>query len=105
MRVVEEAAKLSKWEKRSSPRPGNARTGTVSGRGISCVLYEGNNGSCAAVAEVDVTQSTGAIVVKNLHIANDCGPISTMGSEPTRWRTPGVVRLLGLDNEKATSVD
>ena len=76
IRVVEAAAKLSNWEKRPSPRTGNARTGTVSGRGISCVLYEGNNGYCAVVAEVEVNQGTGAIVVKNLYIANDCGPIS-----------------------------
>ena len=30
-----------------------------SGRGIACVLYEGDNGYCAMVAEVDVDQDTG----------------------------------------------
>ena len=35
-------------------------TGVARGRGIACVLYEGDNGYCAMVAEVDVDQRTGA---------------------------------------------
>jgi len=110
--VLQEAAKLAKWEKRPSPRSGIARTGTVSGRGISCVLYEGNNGYCAVVAEVDVTQSTGAIVVKNLYIANDCGPISNpdgLNNQLEGGAIQGISRALleevTWDDEKVTSVD
>ena len=53
--VVKAAAKAANWETRPSPRPGRPR-GRASpvGRGISCVLYEGDNGYCAMVAEVDV---------------------------------------------------
>ena len=112
IRVVEAAAKLSNWEKRSSPRPGNGRTGTVSGRGISCVLYEGNNGYCAAVAEVEVNQGTGAIVVKNLYIANDSGPISNpdgLNNQLEGGAIQGINRALleevTWDNEKVTSID
>ena len=111
-RVVQEAATLSKWEKRSSPRPGNARTGTVSGRGISCVLYEGNNGYCAAVADVEVNQTTGAIVVKNLYVANDCGPISNpdgLKNQLEGGAIQGISRALleevTWDDEKVTSID
>jgi len=32
------------WDTRPSPKPGNARTGVVTGRGVANVLYEGNNG-------------------------------------------------------------
>jgi len=42
--VVRQAAMAVQWEARPSPRTGTARTGTAQGRGISCVLYEGNNG-------------------------------------------------------------
>lgn len=112
VRVVQEAVKLSKWEKRFSPRPGNARTGTVSGRGISCVLYEGNNGYCAVVAEVDVNQGTGAIVVKNLYIANDSGPISNpdgLNNQLEGGAIQGISRTLleevTWDDEKVTSID
>ena len=58
------------WETRPSPRPG-MRGGPASrrGRGMSCVLYEGDNGYCAMVAEVDVDQDTGRVIVKRLVIA------------------------------------
>src|SRR5262249_40685873 len=72
--VVKSAAKAANWENRPSPRPAPRRNGMVSGRGISCVLYEGDNGYCAVVAEVDVNQDTGRIAVKRLVIANDVGP-------------------------------
>jgi CO/xanthine dehydrogenase Mo-binding subunit len=112
IRVVQEAARLSRWEKRSSPRTGIARTGTVSGRGVSCVLYEGNNGYCAVVAEVDVNQGTGAVVVKNLYIASDCGPISNpdgLNNQLEGGAIQGVSRALleevTWDDEKVTSID
>jgi len=74
--VLQGAAKAASWETRSSPRPGSRRTGVAGGRGISCVLYEGDNGYCAIIAEVDVNQDTGRITVKRFVIANDSGPIS-----------------------------
>jgi CO/xanthine dehydrogenase Mo-binding subunit len=110
-RVVEEAAALAKWEKRPSPR-GNPRTGTVPGRGMSCVLYEGSNGYCAVVADVEVNQDTGAILVKNLYIASDCGPISNpdgLRNQLEGGALHGISRTLleevTWDNERVTSVD
>lgn len=73
--VVKAAAHAAKWETRRSPRA-NRRTGTVSGRGISCVLYEGDNSYVAAVVEVDVNQDTGQLAVRRIVIADDSGPIS-----------------------------
>jgi CO/xanthine dehydrogenase Mo-binding subunit len=74
--VVKAAAERAKWEKRPAQQAARRRGGIASGRGMSCVLYEGDNGYCAMVADVDVNQDTGQIVVKHLVIANDCGPIS-----------------------------
>ena len=74
--VVRQAAAAAQWEARPSPRTGTARAGTAQGRGISCVLYEGNNGYVAIVADVDVDQATGVITVRRLVGAQDCGPIS-----------------------------
>lgn len=70
------AAKAAQWETRPSPKSGNARTGVVSGRGMAIVLYEGNNGYSGMVAEVDVNQETGAIVVKRFVVSQDSGPVS-----------------------------
>src|SRR5215467_1897168 len=44
--VVKSVAKAANWETRPSPRPGLRRTGVARGRGVSCVLYEGDNGYC-----------------------------------------------------------
>jgi CO/xanthine dehydrogenase Mo-binding subunit len=70
--VVRSAADAAKWDARPSPRAG----GGAQGRGISCVLYEGDNGYVAIVAEVEVDQATGTIAVTRLVGAQDCGPIS-----------------------------
>ncbi len=40
------------------------------------MLYEGDNGYCALVAEVDVDQDAGTIRARRLVIASDSGPIS-----------------------------
>ncbi len=74
--VVKAAARAANWEPRPSPRPGLSRSGPAMGRGMSCVLYEGDNGYCAMVADVEVDQDTGGVRVTRLVVANDCGPIS-----------------------------
>jgi len=74
--VVKAAAETSKWDARPSPKLGVRKTGVARGRGFSCVLYEGNNGYSAMVAEIDVDQDTGKILVRRFVVAQDCGPIS-----------------------------
>jgi nicotinate dehydrogenase subunit B len=70
------AAQAANWDTRPSPKPGNARTGIVTGRGVATVLYEGNNGYAAMVAEVQVDQDTGTIVVTRIVASQDSGPVS-----------------------------
>lgn len=74
--VLKAAAEAAKWDSRPSPKLGNSRTGIVSGRGVACLLYEGNNGYSALVAEVEVNQDSGAIAVKRFVAAGDSGPVS-----------------------------
>ena len=74
--ALNSAAHAANWDTRPSPKPGNAHTGIVTGRGISCVLYEGGNGYSALVAEVQVDQDTGVITVQRLVASQDSGPIS-----------------------------
>ena len=110
--VVNAAAKGANWQARPSPRPGNSRTGVVSGRGFSCVLYEGDNGYCAMVAEVDVDQNSGRVTVKRLVGSQDCGPISSpdgMKNQIEGGALQGMSRALGeevtWDDKKVSSVD
>jgi len=109
--VVKAAAKAANWEPRSARGPVR-RTGILSGRGISCVLYEGDNGYCAVVAEVDVNQESGRILVKRLVIANDAGPISNpdgLKNQLEGGALHGVSRTLSeevtWDDQKVTSID
>jgi CO/xanthine dehydrogenase Mo-binding subunit len=74
--VVKAAAKAANWESRPSPKSGNARAGVVSGRGIACVAYEGDNGYAALIAEVTVDQSSGEVRATRFVVAHDCGPVS-----------------------------
>ena len=74
--VVERAALQAGWDTRPSPRPGLRATGIARGRGTACVLYEGDNGYCALVAEVEVNQDSGLVLVRRCVVAIDCGPVS-----------------------------
>ena len=110
--VVKAAAKIANWDSRPSPRNVTRRNGVASGRGIACVLYEGDNGYCAVVAEVDVYQDTGRVAVKRLVIANDVGPISNpdgLKNQLEGGALHGVSRTLSeevtWDDQKVTSID
>ena len=74
--ALKSAAQAAQWDQRPSPKPNLPRTGTVSGRGIACVAYEGDNGYAALVAEVDVDLASGRVQPKKFIVAIDCGPIS-----------------------------
>jgi len=108
--VLKAAAKAAHWETRSSPLP--PHPGVATGRGIACVLYEGDNGYCAMVAHVDVDGATGRIVVRRLVVAQDCGPISSpdgMKNQIEGGALQGISRALGeevaWDDRRVTSID
>lgn len=110
--VVKSVAKAANWAARPSPRPGIRRTGVAAGRGVSCVLYGGDNGYVAMVAEVEVNQDTGGVAVKRLVLASDCGPISNpdgLRNQLEGAALQGVSRTLleevTWDDQKVTSID
>ncbi|HVQ14594.1 MAG TPA: molybdopterin cofactor-binding domain-containing protein, partial [Vicinamibacterales bacterium] len=110
--AIRAAAKAANWEQRPSPRPTRARTGTVTGRGVACVCYEGDNGFVAMVADVSVDQDTGRIQVTRLVVAQDSGPISNpdgMRNQIEGGALQGASRALGeevtWDDRKITSID
>src|SRR6185295_6370035 len=109
--VVTAAAKAANWVARPSPRPDLTKTGIARGRGFSCVLYEGDNGWVAMVAEIEVDQATGKLTAKRLVIAQDCGPVSNpdgMRNQLEGGALQGLSRALGeevtWDDRKVTSV-
>jgi CO/xanthine dehydrogenase Mo-binding subunit len=110
--AVRAAAKAANWERRPSPQPNRARAGKVSGRGIACVCYEGDNGYVAMIADVTVDQDAGRIQVTRIVVAQDSGPISNpdgMRNQIEGGALQGISRALGeevtWDDRKITSVD
>jgi nicotinate dehydrogenase subunit B len=110
--VLKAAAVAAKWEARSSGVAQSSRSGTVSGRGIACVAYEGNNGYAALVADVDVDVETGMVRPRRFVVALDCGPISNpdgLRNQIEGGILQGVSRALveevTWDNKRVTSVD
>jgi CO/xanthine dehydrogenase Mo-binding subunit len=110
--VVRAAAKAANWDARPSPKRGTPRTGFVSGRGIACVAYEGDNGYAALVAEVEVDQASGRVQARRFVVAHDCGPISNpegLRNQIEGGVLQGMSRALGeeitWDDRKVTSID
>jgi nicotinate dehydrogenase subunit B len=71
--VLKAAREASGWETRPSPRPGASSIGSspMRGRGVSLMLRSGTY--WAAVCEISVTPSTGAIKVEKYTLAVDPG--------------------------------
>ncbi len=110
--VLKAVARKADWDPRPSPKPSLSKTGVASGRGVACVLYEGDNGYCALAARVDVDQDTGAVTVKRLVAGVDVGPISNpdgLRNQVEGGTLQGVSRALleevTWDEKKVTSVD
>ena len=111
--VVKAASKAANWHARPSPkiRAASAK-GIASGRGISCVAYEGENGFSAMVAEVEVDLATGKLTVKRLVVSVDAGPVSNpdgLRNQCEGGALQGMSRALGeevtWDDHNVTSID
>src|SRR5262249_24446376 len=110
--VLTAASRAAGWEARASPRPSGSGKGIAPGRGVACVQYEGDNGYCAMVAEVEGDQDEGAADVKRLGIALDCRPVSNpdgLRNQLEGGALQGLSRALGeevtWDDQRVTSVD
>ena len=110
--VLTTAAQAASWEARPSPGPSLSKRGIAGGRGVACVLYEGDNGYCAMVAEVEVDQDKGGVEVKRLVVALDCGPVSNpdgVRNQIEGGALQGISRALleevTWDDQQVTSID
>jgi nicotinate dehydrogenase subunit B len=110
--VLTAAAKAANWDRRPSPKAGTRQSGTVTGRGVACVAYEGDNGYTGIVTEVEVDQNTGQVVVKRIVVAIDACPISNpdgLKNQAEGGALQGMSRALleevTWDDRMVTSVD
>src|SRR5687768_12914314 len=71
---VEVAAKAAGWQERPSPKPA-AKGEIATGRGMSAMQYEGEDGYAATVVEVEVNKRTGKVRVTRVVCSHDVGII------------------------------
>jgi nicotinate dehydrogenase subunit B len=110
--VLNAAAKAAGWAPRPSPTRAVAQAGLLTGRGIACVAYEGENGYAALVAEVTVDVESGLVHPVRLVVALDCGPVSNpdgLRNQIEGGLLQGMSRALveevTWDERRVTSVD
>ena len=74
--VIDAAIRLSGWTPRSAPRARVAATSSAAkGRGFAYVQYDRTEAYAAAVVDVEVQPRTGAVRVRRVCVAHDCGLI------------------------------
>jgi len=71
--VLMAAAEKAGWDPRPSPR--TDETQLAEGRGLAFARYENDQAIVACIAEVQVEKNTGAVRVKRIVLAQDCGLI------------------------------
>jgi nicotinate dehydrogenase subunit B len=109
--ALNRVAALANWETRPSPKA--ARSGDIlSGRGVSYVKYELVRTYIAAVAEVEVDRSTGAVRVTRFHVAHDCGQIinpdglrNQIEGNVIQTVSRALIEDLQFDRSRVTSID
>jgi CO/xanthine dehydrogenase Mo-binding subunit len=78
--VIQRAAALIGWQPRPSPAPG----ANGAGRGFAYMHYKHNETYVAMAMEVDVDKGSGAIHVKRVACAHDCGLVINPGTLKTQ---------------------
>jgi nicotinate dehydrogenase subunit B len=73
--VLMAAAEKAGWDPRPAPRANATELPEGEGRGAAFARYENDQAIVACIAEVQVEKSTGAVRVKRIVVAHDCGLI------------------------------
>ncbi len=110
--VLNGAAAAANWQVRPSPNHSSGSSRISAGRGIACVAHEGTNSFGSLVAEIQVNQDTGKIVVKRVVVCVDCGPVSNpdgLRNQIEGGALQGISRAMveevTWDDQKVTSFD
>lgn len=111
--VLEDVARLAKWQTRPSPAPSAAQQHDVArGRGVAFVRYDNERTYVAVVAQVEVGRRDGSVRVTDVWCSHDCGQV--VNPDGTRNQIEGgivqtVSRVLmeqvHFDRRRVTSLD
>ena len=106
--VIRRAAALIGWQARASPAP----EATGAGRGFAYMHYKHSESYVAMAMEVDVDKATGAIRVRRVACAHDCGLVINPGTLKAQIEGSILQTLsrtlfeeVAFDQARVTSVD
>ena len=106
--VIRRAAALIGWQ----PRPSPATDATGTGRGFAYIHYKHNESYVAMAMEVDVDKAAGAIRVRRVACAHDCGLVINPAALKTQIEGNILQTLsrtlheeVAFDHSRVTSVD
>jgi CO/xanthine dehydrogenase Mo-binding subunit len=106
--VIRRAAALIGWQARPSPAPELAGVG----RGFSYIHYKHNESYVAMAMEVDVDKASGAIRVRRVACAHDCGLVinpaalkAQIEGNILQTLSRTLYEEVAFDNSRVTSVD
>ena len=106
--VIRRAAALIGWQPRPSPAPG----ATGAGRGFAYMHYKHNESYVAMAIEADVDKASGAIRVRRVACAHDCGLIinpaalkAQIEGNILQTLSRALFEEVGFDRSRVTSVD
>ncbi len=71
--ALQTAADRAQWETRPSPKP--KTNGIAEGRGVAFARYENDQAIVACIADLQVDIHSGAVRIKRITVAHDCGLI------------------------------
>jgi CO/xanthine dehydrogenase Mo-binding subunit len=109
--VLKRAAEMLGWQPRPSPGPGAGSGGGI-GRGIAYVHYKHNETYVAIGMEAEVERSSGAIRIRRVTCAHDCGLV--INPDATRQQIEGnilqtlsrtLTEEVAFDRARVTSID
>ena len=106
--VIRRAAALIKWQ----PRDAGASRTSGSGRGFAYIHYKHNESYVAIAMDVDVDKSTGAIRVRRVACAHDCGLVinpaaltAQIEGNILQTLSRTLMEEVAFDRSRVTSVD
>ena len=108
--VIRRAAALIAWQPRPSPSPASNAVGA--GRGFAYMHYKHNESYVAMALEVDVDKASGAIRVRRVACAHDCGLVinpdalkAQIEGQILQTLSRTLYEEVAFDRSRVTSVD
>jgi CO/xanthine dehydrogenase Mo-binding subunit len=107
--VLEEVAKLARWDPRPSPRADRA-PGT--GRGAAFVQYDNSGAYVGVAVEANVDRARGKVRIERVYVAHDCGLIvnpdglrNQIEGNVVQALSRALLEEVGFDRHAVTSLD